>query len=96
MNITSKEFESCVTYIYGQKTLYEWFIYQKTGFNYNEFIKVSIELFEKFNKNVFFYNVSLVCADKKKDIISIDRFEVDVYKLKSMIRDKKLEKILNN
>ena len=109
--ISKEDLESCVVYKYINRrgkveSLFEWFINQNVPFglsdsNYSElyqsFIKEVISLYEKERKDTFFFSDGkLINHDKSKAIININNFKIDVNKLNSLIRNKKLERILNN
>jgi hypothetical protein len=104
--ISKEDLESCVVYIFKSETLFEWFINQDispfglSSSDYSElyqsFIKKVIDLYEIERKDTFFFSGGkLINHDKSKAIISINNFKIDVNKLNSVIRDKKLEIILN-
>lgn len=102
--ISKEDLESCVTYIFKYKSLFEWFLNQDVvpfvddySELYQNFIKEVLSLYKKERKETFFISgVGLVSANYKKDIVSIDNFKIDINKINSLIRNKKLEQILNN
>lgn len=109
--ISREDLESCVVYTYGSDKLFEWFINQDiiafglSSSDYSElyqnFIKEVIDLYEIERKDTFFFSGGKLVNKSSKGILYTDvnwrnNFKIDVNKLNSIIRNKKLEKILNN
>ena len=104
--ISKEDLESCVVYTYGSDTLFEWFInqnhipfdlnYHQFKELYKDFTEEVISLYENKRNDVFFFSGGTIVNNCSKSIVYVDNFKIDINKLNSVIRDKKLKLILNN